>query len=368
MLAAFAQFPAAIPKAEQQGLFTEATATYNDEVRPALAKFVAFMTDVYLPRARPTPSFAGFAAGPDLYATIVRANTGLSASPEQIHEIALREVRRGRDDIEHIAQALGFEGSVDAFMETVRQDQRCAPLDEAAATEQFRVITEQVEKRLPSLFGTIPRTPYVLKPMASLPPGASVGQARSGSSKDGRPGQVLVLMPVSSRCGFVNMMLHEGFPGHLLQMHIADESSDISEARKRLSYSAFVEGWAEYAITLGDDLGVVADPYVRVARANGRLREAIRAALETGVQVKGWTRQVALDFYSQSAPWVVRANMETEVNRASDQPGRRLAYMVGRMKFMELRAFAEKELGSPIRCPAVPRRNPPARRATAAGA
>ena len=197
---------------------------------------------------------------------------------------------------------------------------------------------------LTRLFRSIPKTGFELEFDSTIPAAAAGAQARPGSLKDGRLGKILIQGPSGNRCGFINQLLHEGPPGHLLQMHLASELGTDSEFRRR-GWVAYSEGWAHYAAGLGEELGLELAPGVQAERLNGRLFMAVRAAIETGIHWKGWTRNQAVDFYKSVMPWAPSARIETEVDEAIGSPGQRLAYMLGQRAILDLRTEASKQLG-----------------------
>lgn len=343
-LAPFKEFPDSIPAEDRQAFSKDAVTIYRTSIVPAYRTLLSYLETTYLPAGRQSPAMAALPKGGEWYAALVRRATGLSTRPEDIHETALAEVRRLREGILEIARTGGFDGPVEQFMAKVRSDPSCGSLDAAGVATEFQTMMRTVERGLPRLFGTIPKTPYEVRPVPSLPPGAAGGQARPGSLAEGRPGLVLIQTPVASRCSFFSLAMHEGLPGHLFQKHVASESGGMSELRRRQPSNAYSEGWAQYASGLAVELGMDRDTYRTAERINGELFMAVRAVIETGIHWKGWTRDDAIAFYKTNLPWGTR--MASEIDAAIASPGRRLAYMVGHRRIVGLREESEKALGS----------------------
>jgi len=204
----------------------------------------------------------------------------------------------------------------------------------------------RVGRGLPRLFTTNPKTPYELESVPNLPfefGGAAIAR---GSLRVGRPGRVRVKTPVENACSFVHVMLHEGVPGHLFQMHTADESASVSAFRRDWGgVLAYVEGWAEYASDLSDDLGLGHQDFVRTERIVGKVFMAARAAVDTGIHWHGWSAERGAAFYRESAPWAPQAVVEGVVQRALANAGMQSAYMIGQQKMLALRTEATRDLG-----------------------
>jgi uncharacterized protein (DUF885 family) len=202
----------------------------------------------------------------------------------------------------------------------------------------------QVEHGLPQLFGTIPRTPYEVVPDPTRPP-SNPAAARAGSLTAGRPGQVRVLAPyVWGACDFDGVMLHEAMPGHLLQLHIAEESQHPSDLRRQIRWTAFAEGWASYAASLWTELGLDLSAKVQINRLAAQRFIAVRTVIATGIHAEGWSRERAVEYYKKTLPWGPEA-MDGVVDGAATYPEWFLSYFVGEQKMKTLRGYAERELG-----------------------
>jgi len=341
----FKQFPPSVFLEQQKVLAEKAVTVYRSRILPAYDELAGFLENTYIPATRPFQSMIDLPHGAAWYAARLWERTGLDSSPEEIHRAGLTELRRAQQEIEAIARSTGFTGNYNEFVVASRNDPRCAPMDETAIRTQFQTLMHQVEGLLPKLFGTIPKTPYEVVPIASA--AGNPGSAFGGSSKEGRPGQVRVQSPfLNGACDFPAVILHEALPGHLLQMHVASESDTISALRESFSWwPVFGEGWAHYATGLAAELGLKLNAYERAAVVSGEVFFATRTVVETGIHLKGWSRDQAMEYYRTNLGWAppesIGGVVDTAVNELSFFP----SYVVGYQKIVALRAEAERELG-----------------------
>jgi uncharacterized protein (DUF885 family) len=141
------------------------------------------------------------------------------------------------------------------------------------------------------------------------------------------------------------LTLHEAVPGHHLQIALQHELEGLPAFRRSSSIGAFVEGWALYAERLGLESGFYADPYSDFGRLTYEMWRACRLVVDTGLHAMGWTRQQAIDFLAANTALSLH-EVTTEIDRYISWPGQALGYKMGELKIRELRAHAEKELGS----------------------
>lgn len=353
-LAAFKDLASSsIPPEQQRVLLDRALEIYRGRIAPAYADLIQFLDKTYLPaaRAHAFPAMSALPDGPAWYAARVRALTGLDLSPQEIHREAQAEVQRRQIELAERAKSLGFSGNYNDFVRSLADTPQCAPhvLDADGVRAHFQSLLQQVQQGLPKLFATIPKTPVEAEPGPTGSTHLSHGSPQPGSLSEGRPGRVRVTTPWGNgTCGFVNVMLHEGVPGHLLQMHVAIEHASPSDLRRQLSFQermTFTEGWATYAQGLAEELGLNLNAQTRAHAAAGQMFMAARTVIDTGIHANGWTRDRAIDYYKATIGWERPENFEPVVDRVANEPAAYLAYFVGRQKIASMRARAERELG-----------------------
>ncbi len=349
VLEPFQTFPETIPAADRERLRRAASQVFTEQVAPALRKLHDYLADTYVPGAREAIAMSALPNGEEWYAYQLRGSTTTDLTPEQIHQLGLSEVRRIRKEMDELIAAIGFKGSFEEFCTFLRTDPRFFYDEPEELVAGFRDITKRVDPELIKLFGRLPRLPYGVKAMP--PPGAESAPSayfNSGSLASGRPGWFLVNthnLKARPKWSMEALAAHEAVPGHHLQYALVEELGELPEWRKWDIYPAFSEGWGLYAESLGDELGLYKDPYSKFGQLTLEIWRAIRLVVDTGLHVKGWTRQQAID-YCKASSARTEHEIEAEIDRYIAHPGGAPCYKIGELKIKEMRAYAEAKLGS----------------------
>jgi prolyl oligopeptidase len=345
LLGAFRRFPAEIAGPERERLVAQAQAAYAEYFVPGWQRLERFLSDEYRPKARAGIGLSSMTGGTEAYRTLVRTYTTVGMTPEQIHELGLQEVARIEKEMERIAREAGFFGPATAYEAQLRSrpDQRYSSQEEMLAAA--RDILTRLEPEIPRLFRRLPRAVVGVRP---------IGPDREASSASNySPGT-----PDGSRQAWFNMntyqpreqvryvtealVLHETVPGHHLQVGLARELQGIPEFRRALSVTAFSEGWALYAESLGRELGpVYREPSTRFGQLASEKFRAVRLVVDTGIHALGWSRERAREYFALHVP----GQSIAEVDRYISWPGQALAYKLGELKIKALRTRAEQQLG-----------------------
>ncbi|MED5381829.1 MAG: DUF885 domain-containing protein [Verrucomicrobiota bacterium] len=348
MLAKFKKFPATIPVAEQARLTEAAKAVYADAVRPALKRLHRFLRDEYVPNCRETVGRSALPNGRAWYDYQIKHYTTTTLSPDEIHNIGLREVKRIRAEMEAIRERVGFEGDLHAFFDFLRTDSQFYydTADELLAG--YRDICKRADPELTKLFRKLPRQPYGVIPVpAYIEKSVTTAYYQPGSNDAGRAGFFFAnTYDLKSRPKWEMeaLALHEAVPGHHLQLAIADEIVGLPKFRKYGRYTGYVEGWGLYSESLGEEMGFYTDPYSKFGQLTYEMWRAIRLVVDTGIHAKGWSRQWAIDFFKANAG-KTEHDITVEVDRYIVWPGQALAYKLGELKLKDLRARATAKLG-----------------------
>ena len=349
LLEAFTEFPAGIPLAERSQLTARAKQIYAQSVRPAFRKLDDYVAKTYLSACRDSIAATALPNGGASYAFHVRWQTTTNLTPQQIHEIGLAEVKRIRGEMDRVIASTGFKGSFHDFTEFLRADKRFYFDKPEDLVEAYKVIAKSVDPQLVHEFGKLPRNQYGVIPIPDFKaPSETTAYYQPGAPAAGRPGYYFVNtynLAARPKWEMEALSLHESVPGHHLQISLAQELPEVPEFRKHVGYSGFVEGWALYSESLGEELGRYRDPYSKFGQLSYEMWRAVRLVVDTGMHTMGWSRERAIQFFKDNTGKTDQ-DITVEVDRYIVWPGQALAYKIGQMKIRELRTDAEQKLGS----------------------
>lgn len=317
-------------------------------VNPAYMDFHDFMVDEYIPNTREDIAATNLPNGEDFYKNRIRHYTTTDLTAEEIHQIGVREVERIRAEMEAVIEEVEFEGTFAEFIHFLRTDPQFYVDSGEQLLKEAAWIAKQADAVLPQLFYTLPRTPYGVAPVPEqLAPNYTQGRY-SRSSGDDQAGYYWVnTYAVETRPLYEleALTLHEGVPGHHLQIALAQEMEDVPAYRNATYISAFGEGWGLYAEYLGLETGFYQDPYSNFGRLTYEMWRAARLVVDTGMHALGWTRDEAVEFLGSNTALSLH-NVNTEIDRYISWPAQALSYKLGELKIRELRAYAEDQLGA----------------------
>ena len=341
------KFPASIPAEEQPRLRREITEAVVKDVLPAYLEFASFIAIEYAPAGRTTLAVTSLPGGEQRYLNDIRDRTTITdRTPDQIHEIGLREIARIQAEMLVIAQHEGFQ-DLASFRESLKTNPRYKPASAEAIVENFRKYIAQMQPRLPELFKFIPGLPVTVEAMPDFEPGNAT-HYQTGTPDGKRPGRVVVAVANFEQRSMVNneaTAYHEGIPGHHMQLSVAQTLTTLPNFRRHGGNSGYIEGWALYAERLGKEIGFYQDPVSDYGRLSSELFRAVRLVVDTGIHSKGWSRDQVVEFMRKSGA-VDEPTIQSETDRYIAWPGQALAYKLGQLKILELRERARKELGS----------------------
>ena len=343
----FTNFPSWVSASDQARLAKAAQATIATAVVPAYRKLKEFIVSDYLPAAWDQVGIWQLPNGAAMYAYATRDNTTTDLTPQEIHGIGLKEVKRIRAEMQAIIDKLGFRGSFAEFAKFMRSDPKFYFKTESKVLEAYRALSRRIDPLLVKVFRTLPRMPYGIEPVpANIAPDSPAGLYRGPAADGSRAGifSVNTFKPeIRPKYEMMALSLHEGVPGHHLQIALAMEQN-IPNFRRYGGYTAFVEGWGLYAESLGDEMGLYGDPYTKFGQLMYEIWRASRLVVDTGMHYLRWDRQRAIDFMVENT---VKQELEVaaEIDRYIVWPGQALAYKIGQLKISELRANAKLALG-----------------------
>ena len=342
--------PERIDIAAQAQLRLAGATAISQGIYPAIRRYRDFLVKEYLPRTRASLAISDVAGGGDYYRAQVAYYTTTDLTPEQIHALGEAEVARIDQEMAQLLEAAGIRQTPALYAAALRQDPQYVAASPQALLEKAAYHVKRAEAALPRLFhrDLLPRTPLAVAPVpAFLAPAYTTGRyAEAGSST--QPGTYLVNtydLPARPLYELPALSLHEGTPGHHLQIAIADEQlGDLPLLRRHAYLSAFGEGWALYAERLGTEFDYYEDVASQFGRLSYEMWRACRLVVDTAIHHYGWDRQQAIDYLARHTA-LSRRNVETEVDRYIGWPGQALAYKVGELTLLRLRRQAQQELG-----------------------
>jgi uncharacterized protein (DUF885 family) len=342
-------FPESIPAADRERLAAQYRALIRDRVTPAYRRLHSFVRDEYLQKARATVAWSDLPDGRDWYAYLVKVNTTTDLTPDAIHAIGQREVRRNLALMDDVRKSIGFEGDRSSFFKHMRDDPRYYFTRPEDVLDGYRGLQKKINATLPRLFDIAPRADYEVREVEAFRSASAAAAMYQSPSADGsRPGVFYVNALALRRMptyGMETLSLHEASPGHHFQLSIAREDTALPKFRRfGTSSVAYVEGWALYAETLGKELGLYTDPLQWYGHLSGDQLRAMRLVVDTGLHHKGWTRQEAISYMLENSS-MNEGDVVAEVERYIANPGQALGYKIGQLEILRLRREAEAVLG-----------------------
>ena len=345
LLASFRNFPENIPKAEQTKLSDESGVIYDRQFLPAWRKYRDYLMTRYAPHERTTAGIGSLPNGARDYAILTRFYTTTSTSPEEIHNLGLKEVQRIEGEMRDLMRQAGISGSIADYERTLESsaDQHFHNKDEMLV--YARNVAKIVEPELPNQFRHIPQLLYGIRPIPAEREAATATNAQAPSPDFSAPGwmNLNTYQPEKQvKYDKQALVLHEAVPGHIFQLTLARALTGLPDFRRFYSNSAYVEGWGLYAESLGLQVGVYRDPASHFGQLASERFRAVRLVVDTGLHSMGWTRQQAIDYFKAHAP----SESLAEVDRYIGWPGQALSYKMGQLKIRQLRTEAEQKLGT----------------------
>ncbi len=346
--APFIKMPADMPAAEQEKLRAAGRAAISRSVVPAYKRLQDYFVKDYLPACTDSVGVWALPGGEAWYQERIAWFTTTSLTADQIHQIGLDEVARIRGEMQKIIEQVGFKGSFAEFLQYLRTDPKFRYTDPQQLLTAYMAMAKRIDPLLPQYFGKLPRLTYGVRPIpAESAPDTTTAYYQPGALDGRRAGYYYVnLYKPESRPTYEIPVLtmHEAVPGHHLQIALAQELGDLPMFRRDFEATAFVEGWALYSESLGQDMGLYADPYDKFGQLTYEMWRAVRLVVDTGMHHKHWTREQAIQYFKDNAA-KDELDIVNEIDRYISWPGQALAYKIGELKIKELRGRAEAALG-----------------------
>ena len=331
---------------EAEELQNEVKDYIQNVLNPTYQELYDFLVNEYLPKSRDSIGISDVPNGKEWYEYLARYHTTTDLTPDEIHEIGLREVAKIRAEMEGIIEQVGWDGDFNSFLQYLRTDPRFYFETGEELLQAYRAMSKEIDAYMPTLFNKLPRAPYgvIPIPMESAP---FTTTAYYNAPSEGRPGYYyanLYMPEVRPKYEIPVLSVHEAVPGHHHQISLAQEMENVPNFRKYLSITAFVEGWGLYSEQLGESMGIYDDPYDKFGQLTYDMWRAVRLVVDTGMHYKNWSRDDAVNLFLENTA-KTEQDINNEVDRYIAWPGQALAYKIGQLKIMELRDKSKEALG-----------------------
>lgn len=341
-------FPATVTPADQARLKAAYATAIGTKVNPALGRLRDFLKTEYLPVSRASVGLSEMPGGANLYEYLIASTTTTDMTADEIHKIGLAEVERITRGMEAVKKEVGFKGTNKEFFEFIRTDPQFKFASKEAMRDAYYDVGKRVDATVPTLFRTLPKSKLEIRPVPAFKEKTDAGGSYQGGAPDGsRPGVFYFNsydLPSRTTPGTETLFLHEAVPGHHFQISLAQENESLPPFQRFGGNTAFVEGWALYAESLGPELGMFKNPYQLQGRYDDEMLRAMRLVVDTGLHSKNWTRDQSIQYMLDHSA-MGKTDATAEVERYIAIPSQALAYKVGQLTISRLRARAEAELG-----------------------
>ena len=340
------KYPADISPEDQKRLTQQITDAINTDVFPAYKTFASFLRTEYAPQGRTTLAVTSLPDGEKRYQNDIYGRTTTHMTPDEIHQLGLREIDRIQAEMIVIAKKEGF-ADLASFRASLKTNPKYIPTSAEQILDDFRRYIAQMEPKLPELFTLLPKSPVTVEAIPAFQSAAATHYV-TGTPDGKRPGRVVVATSNFKDRSLIDdeaIAYHEGIPGHHMQLSVQQQLTGLPKFRLHsLGFNAYVEGWALYAEQLGKEVGFYQDPVSDYGRLSSELFRAVRLVVDTGIHSKGWSRDQVVEFFRKSGA-IDEPSIQSETDRYIAWPAQALSYKLGQLKFRELRERAKKELG-----------------------
>ncbi len=332
---------------------TEITKQYSDiitqKLMPSYKKMVLFLKNEYLPKTRLSSGIGSLPQGKQLYANYVKSWTTTTKTPDEIYSLGISEVDRIKAEMEKVKTQVGFKGTLLEFFDYVRNKPELMPFkDPKQVTDNFQKIYQIIKPNVDKLFSLQPKTAFEIRRTEAFREKTASAEYNAGALDGSRPGVFYVPIPNVKEYNYFSdedLFLHEAIPGHHFQISLQQENKNLPDFRKYAWFGAYGEGWALYTESLGKELGLYKDPYQYFGMLSNQMHRSIRLVVDTGIHVKGWSREKAIQYSLQNEA-ESEASITSEIERYMATPGQALSYKIGQLKILELRKKASEKMGS----------------------
>lgn len=343
-----------IPKNFKPVIANKYAKLYQDAIKskiiPAYTKMYQFLKTEYFPKARATDGYNALPNGENIYNYYVKSWTTTNKSPEEIHALGLTEVARIRKEMDVVKNKVGFKGTLEEFLNHVKEDQEAMPYKTSAEIlAAFQAILDKITPKLETMFSVTPKTPFEIRQTEKFRENSASAEYIQGTPDGKRPGIFYIPIPNPQKfnvtSGMESLFLHEAIPGHHYQVSLQQENTKLPRFMRFGWLGAYGEGWALYTESLGPEFGLYTDPYQKLGSLSDEMLRAVRLVIDTGLHTGKMTREEAIKYFLSNVAYD-EAGATAEIERYMALPGQALSYKIGALKIRELRDKYQMSLKS----------------------
>ena len=318
------------------------------QIRPAIAKYKAFLTTTYMPAAREAIGVNANPQGQACYAAAVKYHATVDMTAQQIHDLGLAQMEKITAEMKEIGRRSFNTDDPKALLKLVKTDPKYRFKSRDELIKFAEAAVERAKSAMPKAFGNVPSAPVIVEPYPAFLEKTAPGGQAVPPTADGKPGKYLLnayKATEQSRAGLESTAFHEAYPGHHLQGAVALEKENLHPIQRYFFLSGFGEGWGLYSERLADEMGLFSSDVDRLGLLSNEALRAARLVVDSGMHALGWTRQQAID-YVLAHTTETDARAAAEIDRYIAVPGQATAYMIGSLEIRKLREEAKAKLGN----------------------
>lgn len=343
-------FPKGFTSAQKEKFTKLYQESVAKNIIPAYTKMGEFLEKEYLPKSRETDGYNSLPKGGDIYKYYAKSWTTTNKTPEEINEIGLQQVAMLRAEMEKVKQQVGFTGTLEEFITSVKTDPKAMPYKTSTEVlAGFNGILAKITPKLKTMFGVTPKTKFEIRQTEKFREASASAEYMQGTPDGKRPGIFYMPLPDPSKfnvtSGMESLFLHEAIPGHHYQVSLQQENTKLPKFMRFGWFGAYGEGWAHYCETLGPEFGLYTDPYQKMGYLSDQMLRAVRLVVDTGIHTGKMTREEAITYFLSNIAYD-EAGATAEVERYMAMPGQALGYKIGSLRIRELRDQYQKQLGN----------------------
>jgi uncharacterized protein (DUF885 family) len=343
-------FPKGFTSAQKEKFTKLYQESVAKNIIPAYTKMGEFLEKEYLPKSRETDGYNSLPKGNDIYKYYAKSWTTTNKTPEEINEIGLLQVAMLRAEMEKVKQQVGFTGTLEEFITSVKTDPKAMPYKTSTEVlAGFNGILSKITPKLKTMFGVTPKTKFEIRQTEKFREASASAEYMQGTPDGKRPGIFYMPLPDPSKfnvtSGMESLFLHEAIPGHHYQVSLQQENTKLPKFMRFGWFGAYGEGWAHYCETLGPEFGLYTDPYQKMGYLSDQMLRAVRLVVDTGIHTGKMTREEAITYFLSNIAYD-EAGATAEVERYMAMPGQALGYKIGSLRIRELRDQYQKQLGN----------------------